>query len=60
MLNLTASPDRTRFAVTSANETMQLYNLYDAPSSAKKSAFCRRGVMRWGGVLSGGPGAVLR
>jgi hypothetical protein len=40
---------------------LALYKLYDAPSSAKKSAFStRRDVRRWDDVLGGGPGAVLR
>ncbi len=62
ILNLSASPDRTRVAVTCPNETMQLYQLYDAPSSAKKSAFStlRRDVRRWDNVFGGEPGAVLR
>ena len=62
ILNLASSPDRTRVAVTCPNETMQLYQLYDAPSSAKKGAFANlhRDVRRWDHVLGGGPGQVLR
>ena len=65
-LNLTASPDRTRAAVTSSEDhknlaRLALYQLNDAPSSVKKSAFStRRDVRRWDDVLGGGPGAVLR
>ena len=61
-LNLASSPDRTRVVVTGPDETMQLYKLYDAPSSAKKGAFTnlRRDVRRWDHVLGGGAGAVLR
>ena len=62
ILNLASSPDRTRVALTSPNERFQLYQLYDAPSSAKKGAFAnlRRDVRRWDGVFGGGPGQVLR
>ena len=62
ILNLASSPDRTCVALTSPNERFQLYQLYDAPSSAKKGAFAnlRRDVRRWDGVFGGGPGQVLR
>ena len=61
ILNLAASPDRTRVAVTCPNETIQLYDFYDAPSEVYKSAFStRRDVRRWDHVLGGGPGQVLR
>ena len=67
ILNLAASPDRTRVVVTCpgnvtcANETIQLYDFYDAPSEVYKSAFStRRDVRRWDHVFGGRAGAVLR
>jgi cell division cycle protein 20 (cofactor of APC complex) len=59
ILNLTSSPDRTRVVVTSPDEDMFFYKLYNAQSSAKKGAFAnlRRDVRRWDNVF-GGP--VLR
>ena len=61
ILNLAASPDRTRVVVTCPNETIQLYDFYDAPSEVYKSAFStRRDVRRWDHVFGGRAGAVLR
>ena len=65
ILNLAASPDRTRVVVTcpseTINETIQLYDFYDAPSEVYKSAFStRRDVRRWDHVFGGRAGAVLR
>ena len=59
-------PDRARVVVTCpgnvtcANETIQLYDFYDAPSEVYKSAFStRRDVRRWDHVFGGGPGQVF-
>ena len=65
ILNLAASPDRTRVVVTcpseTINETIQLYDFYDAPSEVHKSVFStRRDVRRWDHVFGGRAGAVLR